>query len=115
MLPDEPEARGLLALMLLNDSRRAARVDADGEPCRWRSRTAPLGSGRISEGLELSERAAAAGPVGPYIVQARIAAAHATAPSAAKPTGRGSSASTNGSPRWRRARWSSSTAPPPWR
>ena len=83
VLPRETEVQGLLALMLLTDSRREARVGADGEPVpledqdrtRWDAE-------RIAEGLELSERAAAAGPVGPYTVQARIAAAHAGAASA---------------------------------
>ncbi len=80
MLPAEPEVRGLLALMLLNDSRRLARTDAAGEAVplerqdrgRWDAE-------RIGEGLRLSEEAAAGGPRGPYIVQARIAAAHAAA------------------------------------
>jgi len=82
MLPDEPEAGGLLALMLLVDARRDARV-ADGEAVPLEEQDRRLwDAGQIAEGLALSERAAAAGPAGPYIVQARIAAAHATAPSA---------------------------------
>jgi RNA polymerase sigma-70 factor (ECF subfamily) len=84
-LPQEPEARGLLALMLLTDARRAARIDEDGElvlledqdRSRW-------DSALIEEGLALSAEAAASGPGGPYTVQARIAAAHAEAASAAE-------------------------------
>jgi RNA polymerase sigma-70 factor, ECF subfamily len=83
MLPDEPEVQGLLALMLLSDARRRARVGAGGEPVPLEEQDRDLWDReRIAEGLALSERAAAAGPVGPYTIQARIAAAHATAPSA---------------------------------
>jgi len=83
LLPHEPEAKGLLALMLLTDARRAARVDAAGElvPLEEQDRTL-WDEGRIAEGLVLSEQAAAAGPR-PYAIQARIAAAHASASSAA--------------------------------
>lgn len=81
LLPDEPEARALLALMLLNDSRRAQRRSPDGllvpleeqDRARW-NRTA------IRSGLDLLVSAAADG-AGPYLAQARIAAAHAIAPS----------------------------------
>jgi RNA polymerase sigma-70 factor (ECF subfamily) len=80
MLPDEPELRGLLALMLLNDSRRPARVDANGEAVPLERQDRSLWNREeIAAGLELSAAAAAAGPVGPYTVQARIAAAHASA------------------------------------
>jgi RNA polymerase sigma-70 factor, ECF subfamily len=85
MLPREPEARGLLALMLLTDARRAARLDADGEIVLLEQQDRSLWDAeRIGEGLELSREAAAGGPAGPYTVQARIAAAHAEAPSAAE-------------------------------
>jgi RNA polymerase sigma-70 factor, ECF subfamily len=85
MLPDAPELRGLLALMLLNDARRASRVDAEGEAVPLEDQDRSLWDAeRIAEGLALSEEAAAAGPVGLYTVQARIAAAHAVAPSAAE-------------------------------
>ncbi|HEY5977278.1 MAG TPA: RNA polymerase sigma factor [Solirubrobacterales bacterium] len=84
ILPGEPEVQGLLALMLLIDSRRRARVGPQGVPVPLEDQDRSLWDGEvIAEGLALSERAAAAGPVGPYTVQARIAAAHATAPSAA--------------------------------
>ena len=80
---EEPEVQGLLALMLLTDSRREARVDGEGEPVPLEEQDRGLwDAGRIAEGLALSERAAAAGPVGPYTVQARIAAAHAVAATA---------------------------------
>jgi RNA polymerase sigma-70 factor, ECF subfamily len=80
LLPPEPEVKGLLALMLLNDSRRLARVDEDGRAVPLEEQDRSLWDhDRIAEGLELSEQAAAAGPVGPYTVQARIAAAHASA------------------------------------
>jgi RNA polymerase sigma-70 factor, ECF subfamily len=83
LLP-EPEALGLLALMLLQDSRRAARTTAAGDlvlladqdRSRWDRR-------RIAEGTALLERAVASGQVGPYALQAAIAAAHAAAPIAA--------------------------------
>ena len=78
LLPDEPEAKGLLALMLLNDARRPARVDAEGRAVPLEEQDRGLWDrALIAEGLALSEEAAAAGPVGPYTVQARIAAAHA--------------------------------------
>jgi RNA polymerase sigma-70 factor, ECF subfamily len=80
MLPEEPEVTALLALMLLVDSRREARVGPGGEAVPLEEQDRALWDAeRIAEGLALSERAAAAGPVGPYTVQARIAAAHASA------------------------------------
>jgi RNA polymerase sigma-70 factor, ECF subfamily len=80
MLPREPEVRGLLALMLLTDSRRPARVDASGELVPLEEQDRGLwDAGLIGEGLALSEEAAAYGPVGPYTIQARIAAVHAEA------------------------------------
>ena len=80
MLPREPEARGLLALMLLTDARRGARLDAAGEIVLLEDQDRSLWSaGKIEEGLELSREAAAGVPAGPYTVQARIAATHAEA------------------------------------
>jgi RNA polymerase sigma-70 factor (ECF subfamily) len=85
MLPRQPEARGLLALMLLTDSRRAARLDRDGELVLLEDQDRSLWNAeRIAEGLALSREAAAGGPAGPYTVQARIAAVHAEAASAAE-------------------------------
>jgi RNA polymerase sigma-70 factor (ECF subfamily) len=82
LLP-EPEALGLLALMLLQDSRRAARTSADGElillPDQDRS---SWNHERIGEGAALLERAVSSGQIGPYTLQAAIAAAHAEAPTA---------------------------------
>ena len=80
LLPDEPEAKGLLALMLLGDSRRPARVDAEGWAVPLEEQDRGLWDrDLIAAGLALSAEAAAAGPAGPYTIQARIAAAHAQA------------------------------------
>jgi RNA polymerase sigma-70 factor (ECF subfamily) len=85
MLPREPEARGLLALMLLTDARRAARVDESGEVVLLDDQDRSLWDrGLAAEGLRLSGEAAAGGPAGPYTIQARIAAVHAEAASAAE-------------------------------
>jgi RNA polymerase sigma-70 factor (ECF subfamily) len=85
MLPREPEASGLLALMLLTDARRAARLDHDGEAVLLADQDRSLWNReQIAEGLELSRTAAAGPPGGPYTIQARIAAVHAEAPSAAE-------------------------------
>jgi RNA polymerase sigma-70 factor (ECF subfamily) len=85
MLPREAEARGLLALMLLTDSRRAARTDPAGELVLLEDQDRSLWArGQIAEGLELSRQAAAGGPSGPYTIQARIAAVHAEAQTAAE-------------------------------
>lgn len=81
LLPDEPEARALLALMLLNDSRRDQRCSPDGElvPLEEQDRTR-WNRPKIEAGLRCLVSAAADGD-GPYLAQARIAGAHATAPS----------------------------------
>jgi RNA polymerase sigma-70 factor (ECF subfamily) len=78
LLPGEPEALGLLALMLHAEARRAARRDAQGEfvpldeqdPARW---NAPL----IDEAEALLRRASAAGPIGRYQLEAAVQSAHA--------------------------------------
>lgn len=80
LLDDQAEVLGLLALMLLHDSRRNARADADGvlvsledqDRSRW---VRP----QIDEGLGALDRAVALGQRGPYQVQAAVAALHATA------------------------------------
>jgi len=85
LLSEEREARGLLALMLLTDARRDARVDARGDlvlledqdRSRW-DRTA------IAEGLALLPGALSGSPPGPYAVEAAIAALHARAASPAE-------------------------------
>jgi RNA polymerase sigma-70 factor, ECF subfamily len=81
LLPDEPEVLGLLALMLLHDSRREARTDAAGDlvlledqdRARWNHDT-------IDEGLAVLDGALGSKRPGPYQVQAAIAALHARAP-----------------------------------
>jgi RNA polymerase sigma-70 factor, ECF subfamily len=91
LMPDEPEARGLLALMLLHNARREGRLDANGDlvtleeqdRSRWNT-------GEIDEGVRLLAASPGPGPRasgasasgtgwGPYRVQAAIAACHATA------------------------------------
>jgi RNA polymerase sigma-70 factor (ECF subfamily) len=80
LLPD-PEVMGLLALMLLHESRRVARTGADGQLVllddqdrgRWDREL-------IGQGLALVDRALASGRIGPYTLQAAIAAVHARAP-----------------------------------
>jgi len=84
LMPDEPEALGLLALLLLHDARREARVGDDGglvlledqDRSRW-------DRGKIARGLAALERAVRLGPLGPYVLQAAIAGQHAYAPRAA--------------------------------
>lgn len=83
LLPSSREARGLLALMLLTDARRATRVDAEGAFVRLEDQDRTRWDrARIEEGAGLVEAALRAGPAGPYTVQAAIAALHAQAPSA---------------------------------
>ena len=80
LMPDEPEALGLLALMLLHDARRTARVDRAGDlvPLEEQDR-ARWDRDAISEGIDLLDAALRLGRPGPYQVQAAIAACHATA------------------------------------
>jgi RNA polymerase sigma-70 factor (ECF subfamily) len=83
LLP-EPEAIGLLALMLLHDARRAARTSADGELVLLDAQDRTLWNrAQISEGLALVERALSSRRAGPYSLQAAIAALHAEARDAA--------------------------------
>ena len=78
LMPDEPEVLGLLALVLLQDSRRAARVGADGEIVLLEDQDRSLWDRRrIDEGLRMLERAVSLRRPGPYQLQAAIAAAHA--------------------------------------
>ena len=82
LLP-EPEAIGLLALMLLHDSRRAARATRDGDLILLEDQDRSLWNrDQIAEGVRLVRRALAAGP-GAYAIQAAIAALHAEAPGTA--------------------------------
>ncbi|MDX6742589.1 RNA polymerase sigma factor [Actinocorallia sp. A-T 12471] len=80
--PDDPEVCGLLALMLLNDARRAARTTPDGDLVPLAEQdTALWDRDLIAEGLALIEEALSKGPLGPYQLQAAIAAVHSEAPS----------------------------------
>jgi RNA polymerase sigma-70 factor, ECF subfamily len=80
LMPDEPEAHGLLALMLLNDARREARFDhgelvllADQDRSRWNAV-------QVARGRTLLDRALALGGRGPYVIQAAIASLHTDEP-----------------------------------
>ncbi|WP_208776701.1 RNA polymerase sigma factor [Streptomyces griseorubiginosus] len=83
LMPDEPEALGLLALLLLHDARRHTRVDASGElvTLEDQDRTA-WDRAEIEEGTALLETALRRGRPGAYQIQAAIAACHATAATA---------------------------------
>jgi RNA polymerase sigma-70 factor (ECF subfamily) len=78
LIPENSEARGLLALMLLHDARRAARLDADGDLVlleeQDRARWNPA---QIREGLALATSALSSATPGAYAIQCAIAAAHA--------------------------------------
>jgi RNA polymerase sigma-70 factor (ECF subfamily) len=77
LMPDEGEALGLLALLLLQDSRRDARTGADGQIVLLEDQDRSLWNGaRIDEGLRVLERALALRSPGPYQLQAAIAALH---------------------------------------
>jgi RNA polymerase sigma-70 factor, ECF subfamily len=81
LLPDESEALGLLALMLLHDSRRAARTSPSGELILLEDQDRSLwNQDQIIEGLALVNRALASAAIGSYTIQAAIAAVHASAP-----------------------------------
>src|SRR6202521_93274 len=83
LLP-EPEGVGLLALMLLQESRRAARTSPAGELVLLQDQDRSLWNrDQITEGIALVERALASRRFGPYTLQASIAAVHAEAPTAA--------------------------------
>jgi RNA polymerase sigma-70 factor (ECF subfamily) len=80
LMPDEPEAAGLLGLMLLHDSRRGARTDDRGELVLLEDQDrTQWDRGEIDEGLALAGRSLSRGPAGPYALQAAIAAVHAEA------------------------------------
>ena len=83
-LPDDGEVAGLLALMLLTDSRRAARSDEAGRlvPLAEQDRTR-WDRPQIAEGVSLLEATLQTATIGPYQLQAAIAAVHAEAPAAA--------------------------------
>ncbi|MFG2059640.1 RNA polymerase sigma factor [Micromonospora sp. NPDC048930] len=80
LLPDDPEVRGLLAMMLLHDSRRETRFNdgelvllEDQDPSRWNTT-------QIAQGRAELDRAIALGGRGPYVLQAAIASLHAETP-----------------------------------
>ena len=83
LLPD-PEAVGLLALMLLQESRRTARTTETGDIVLLEDQDRTTwDAALIAEGREFVDRALASGLAGPYTLQAAIAAVHASAPAAA--------------------------------
>ncbi len=84
LMPDEPEAHGLLALMLLHDARHAARLDAAGDlvPLEEQDRSA-WNRRQIDEGISILDAALRRRRPGAYQVQAAIAACHASALDAA--------------------------------
>ncbi len=84
LLP-EPEAEGLLALMLLHEARRAARATPDGDLVLLEDQDRSLwDADLIAEGTDLVERALSSRRFGPYTIQAAITAVHAEAPSVAE-------------------------------
>jgi RNA polymerase sigma-70 factor (ECF subfamily) len=79
LMPDEPEALGLLALMLLHHARRAARVDAGGDIVTLEDQDRALwDTTEIDEGLGLLDAALRQDRAGPYQLQASIAGCHAS-------------------------------------
>jgi RNA polymerase sigma-70 factor, ECF subfamily len=84
LMPDEPEALGLLALMLLHDARRRGRVDRAGDLVALEDQDRSLwDAATIAEGVALLDAALRRERPGPYQVQAAIAACHVTAARAA--------------------------------
>lgn len=85
LMPEEGEVVGLLALMLLTDARRAARTSADGSLVPLAEQQRALWTTvQIEEGVSLVTGTLGTTPVGPYQLQAAIAAVHDEAPSAAE-------------------------------
>ena len=85
LMPDEPEAHGLLALMLLQEARHGTRLDADGELITLEHQDrSQWDREQIGEGTAILERALRRRRAGPFQIQAAIAACHATAPSFGK-------------------------------
>ncbi|GAA3015049.1 sigma-70 family RNA polymerase sigma factor [Streptosporangium longisporum] len=85
LMPDEPEAQGMLALMLLHDARRAARTNASGDVVTLAEQDRSLWDReRIAEGAAICERALRRRRAGPFQLQAAIAACHATAEAAGR-------------------------------
>ncbi len=85
LMPDQPEVAGALALMLLQHSRRRARLDDDGELVTLEDQDrARWDRAEIDEALQMLESALRRGAAGPYQLQATIAACHARAATAAE-------------------------------
>ena len=85
LMPDEPEAHGMLALMLLHDARRPARIDANGNLVTLGEQDRSLwDQAQIAEGTAILNRALRHRRAGAFQIQAAIAACHATAPVAAQ-------------------------------
>ena len=83
LMPDEPEALGLLSLLVLQDSRRAARLDSAGELVTLENQDRDLwDTEAIKEGCGVLDQAVRLKRPGPYQLQAAIAACHAQAPTA---------------------------------
>src|SRR6202034_4302695 len=83
LMPDEPEALSLLALLLLTSARTAARTDPDGHPVTLADQDRPRGSRADSvevSGWLFTAVNRSGGVAGPYQIQAHLAAAHSTAP-----------------------------------
>ena len=83
LMPDEDEALGLLSLLVLSDARRAARLDGEGEVILLADQDRSQWDAALTaEGLALLDRSLrrAQGVAGPYVLQAALAACHATAP-----------------------------------
>jgi RNA polymerase sigma-70 factor (ECF subfamily) len=81
LMPDEPEAHGLVALMLLHDSRSAARLSAQGDLVLLEDQDRALwNTEEIAEGMTLLDRALRFGTPGPYVLHAVIAALHVQDP-----------------------------------
>ncbi|MBP2323027.1 RNA polymerase sigma-70 factor (ECF subfamily) [Kibdelosporangium banguiense] len=84
LMPDEPEALGLVALLLLQDSRRAARRTPSGDLVLLEDQDRSVwNTAQITEGIGLLDRALQRRDAGPYQLQAAIAAVHSQAPSTA--------------------------------
>jgi RNA polymerase sigma-70 factor, ECF subfamily len=85
LMPDEPEAHGMLALMLLHDARRPARIDANGNLVTLDEQDRSLwDQAEIAEGTTILNRALRHRHAGAFQIQAAIAACHATAPDSAQ-------------------------------
>ena len=122
LVPDEPEVHGLVSLMEFQSSRFAARTDADGRPIlledqnrtKWDRAQIRRGVAALERALDALQRKGTGW--GPYALQAALAECHAIAPTAADTDWDAHRAALRrAAARWRRRRWSSSTARSRWR